>query len=144
MKMCNSHWEALRKAIEEKGLTPLGAEGGLEAVQRIVNQLKTKKVTLRNFDPLMSAYWAIVNNAMYVLDDIGANPLALMMAPPPDHPEWECPICYLNWLSADHDAHCTEPTCSKTRGLTFDDFIEKAAQGALETYLGLAESEKSS
>lgn len=79
----------------------------------------------------MGAHNAIVSNALEMIKSIGQNPL-MLMAGDPDHPEWECPICCLNWLSLEHDRTCTEPACKKPKGLTFDDWIDKAADGAME------------
>lgn len=131
MKFCQHHWDALKQAIKSRGLFDLVARDGHEALEQAVGELKGEPKTLKNFDPLMSAHWQIVNNAMETLGAIGANPLALM-ASDPDHPECECPICYLNYLSEEHDRTCTEPTCTKKKGLRFDDWIQKAADGALE------------
>lgn len=95
------------------------------------DQLEGKPETKQNYDPLMSAHWMIVNNAMDTLNQIGTGAL-ILLSPPEDHPEYECPICCLNSLSLEHDRTCTEPNCKKKRGQTFDDWIEKAADGAAE------------
>ncbi len=73
----------------------------------------------------------IAKDAVETLKNIGSNPL-LLMSPPEDHPKYECPICCLNSLSAEHDRTCTDPACKKPKGLTFDDWIDKAADGAAE------------
>lgn len=126
MKFCHIHWDALRKAITNRGLGDFVSGSGHEAIQREVRSLEGKPEAKEHFDPLMGAHWAIVNRAMELLGQIGGNPLALL-ASDPEHPEHECPICYLNWLSAEHDKICAEPTCQKPKGLTFDDWIESVA-----------------
>lgn len=40
MKMCETHWAALRKAIADRGLAHLGAKSGVEAAARAVAELK--------------------------------------------------------------------------------------------------------
>jgi hypothetical protein len=126
VKFCQPHWDALRKAITARGLGDFVSKDGTEALQREVRSLEGKPEAKEHFDPLMGAHWAICNRAMETLTQIGANPLALMMSDP-EHPELECPICHLNFLSAEHDKTCTEPTCKKPKGLTFDDWIESVA-----------------
>lgn len=130
MKFCQNHWDKLRAAIEAQGLDSMVPKSGEEACNRMVKQLQGNEV-LNNYDPLMAAHNAILSNAMDTLRYIGGNPF-FMMAEHRDHPEWECPICYLNWLSEEHDRTCIEPDCKKPRGLKFDDWVEKAAQGQRE------------
>ena len=131
MKFCQPHWDKLKDAIKVRGLFDLVAKDGKEAMEQAKGQLEGKEQTLENFDPLMAAHWMIVSNSMEMIKGIGGNPLALMMSDP-EHPELECPICYLNYLSAEHDRTCTVADCKKVKGQTFDDWIEKAADGALE------------
>lgn len=38
-----------------------------------------------------------------------------------------CPLCYLNKISTDHDATCTNPDCQKPKGPIFECWIDKAA-----------------
>lgn len=131
MKMCQNHWDKLRQAIIARGLGDLIAASGQEALQQAKEELEGKPKNRQNFDPLMSAHWAICGNAMGLLKDIGANPLVLMTSDP-EHPEHECPLCYLNFLSAEHDRTCTDPNCPKQRGMNFEAWIDKAADGAAE------------
>jgi hypothetical protein len=56
--MCADHWAALRKAIDDRGLTPLVARSGEEAMASTVRQLEGQD-TKADFDPLMNANWAI-------------------------------------------------------------------------------------
>jgi hypothetical protein len=131
MKFCMPHWEALKKAIAVRGLNDFVSVGGKEALAREVGDLKGEKKTRANFDPLMGAHWTIVNNAMQQITAVGGSPFALMM-PNPEHPELECPICHLNFLSAEHDRLCTDPACLKVKGQRFEDWIDKAADGCAE------------
>jgi hypothetical protein len=126
MKFCQPHWDALRLAITNRGLGDFVSKDGVEALNREVRSLDGKPEAKEHFDPLMGAHWAIMTRAMETLQQIGANPLAMMMSDP-EHPERECPICYLNFLSAEHDKVCNEPTCKKVKGMTFDNWIESVA-----------------
>ncbi len=130
MRFCQAHWDALRHAIQARGLGDFMAWSGPEAMKQAKRDLEGKKITKKaDYDPLMSAHWMIVGNAMQELQAIGVNPLSLM-AHEAEHPEMNCPICCLNWHSANHDRICTNPDCKKPRGLTYDNWIDKAADGA--------------
>jgi hypothetical protein len=131
MKFCQPHWDQLKAAIKQRGLWDFVARDGNEAISQMKDQLEGKPATIKTFDPLMAAHWMIANNAMSLLKDIGGNPLALMMENS-EHPEMECPICHLNAASLEHDRTCTEPNCKKVRGQTFDEWIDKAADGAAQ------------
>jgi hypothetical protein len=126
MRFCQPHWDALRLAITNRGLGDFVSKDGVEAMQRDMRSLEGKPEAKDHFDPLMGGCWAICNRAMETLSQIGQSPL-LLMASDPEHPERECPICLLNFLSAEHDKTCTELTCKKPKGLTFDDWIESVA-----------------
>lgn len=63
MKFCNRHWGALRAAIDERGLMPLVARNGAEAVERAKEELGGT-ATDASYDPLMGAHWMIVNRAL--------------------------------------------------------------------------------
>ncbi len=125
MKFCKDHWDKLRASIGARGLTSLVPKSGEEACSRMINTLQGDD-NLKDFDPLMSAHNQILSNAMDMIANIGGNPLFLMGSHP-DNPEWECPICYLNFLSDEHDRTCTNAGCKKPIGLRFDNWIEKAA-----------------
>jgi hypothetical protein len=131
MRFCIPHWEALKKAITVRGLNDLVPVSGEEAMKREVSHMEGQKITRANFDPLMGAHWTLVNNAMEYIQKVGGNPLALMVQNP-DHPEHECPICYLNFLSDEHDRLCLDPNCPKEKGLRFEHWIDKAADGCVE------------
>lgn len=133
MKFCQPHWDALRSAIDARGLSALVAEGGEAAARNLAGEV-TDGPSIDNYDPLMSAHFAIWNNAMSLSKDrYQANPLA-MMAADPEHPEWECPICFLNWLHAEHDAHCTQEGCNYPKGETYEWMIDRAADEQVEAW----------
>lgn len=55
MKFCQPHWDRLRAAIETRGLMPLVARDGREAIARLKDEIEgsADKAT---FDPLMAAH----------------------------------------------------------------------------------------
>lgn len=79
MKFCKEHWQALRAAVQVRGMDHLVAKNGAQAVNDAVAQLQGTD-SLENWDPLMAAYWAISGR---VLQAVG---LPLLMG---DH----CPLC---------------------------------------------------
>ena len=141
MKFCQNHWDKLKDAIKARGIFDFVAGSGEEAVKQMKEQLEGKPEAIERFDPLMAAHWAIANNAIDVLKRIGQSPL-IMMAPDPEYPQLECPICCLNFLSAEHDRTCSDPNCKKTKGQTFDGWIDRAADEALEKTKELQSKQK--
>lgn len=79
MQMCQAHWDALRKAIDDRGLTPLVAKSGEAAMESIKREIEGES-DKSDFDPLMGAHWAI--SGQY-LKDVG---LAGMSGD-------KCPLC---------------------------------------------------
>lgn len=127
MKFCTNHWTALRNAIKVRGMSEFVALNTEQVVEQAKEELAGLPKTRKNFDPLMASHWAIANNAMSHLGSRGMNPLILLSPAPPEHPEWECPICYLNWCYAEHDRTCTDPNCKLPKGIKFDHLIDLAA-----------------
>lgn len=125
------HWDKLRSAIDDRGLTSLISEGGEQAAKNLVSELSEGR-TIDNYDPLMSAHNLIWGNASNLIAQVGGNPMAMLDSTQPDHVQ--CPICYLNWLSAEHDRICKEPDCKKIKGETFDWMIDRASGDALEAW----------
>jgi hypothetical protein len=130
MKMCQPHWDALRAAIEERGLMGFVANSGQAAINKVVDDLEGAPEK-QTFEPLMAANMAIWNNTMSACAQYNANPLAMMSADP-DHPERECPICFLNWLHVEHIQNCTNENCTYPKEFTFNWMIERASDDQLE------------
>ena len=108
MQFCNQHWDALRAAIDTRGLSALIAESGEKAVSNLSSEMNDGP-TIDNFDPLMSAHWAIINNLANV------DPHILFIN--------DCPLCFANRI---HAKKCVVPDC--TSGTThFDSWIDRAA-----------------
>lgn len=130
MRFCQRHWDALRHAIQARGLGDFIAGSGQEAVEMATRALKGGQPKKKSdYDPLLSAHWMIVNNTMEKLKELGFNPMGVF-AEHEEHPECQCPLCYLNFLSLEHDRTCDKPDCPKPKGMTFDNWIDKAADGA--------------
>lgn len=141
MKFCQSHWDALRHRIDNRGLTHLIAKDGKVAVAQMAQQLQERDVTKDTFDPLMSAYWAIAGNVMKFLDGAGMNPLYLMSGGDEDKvdarygPKYEgrtwprCPLCYINLA---HEVSCTNPKCTMPKENGYDWMLDTAADEALD------------
>jgi hypothetical protein len=82
MRICQPHWDKLRTAIKNRGLSHLGAKSGEEAITDAVTELKGGTP---DYDPLMSCHWMITSQALKM------GGLYLMGAKP-DGTEY-CPIC---------------------------------------------------
>lgn len=139
MQFCQDHWDRLRSAISERGLDHLIAPDGQTAAQQLADQIKRTQdgeepVTPVNYDPLMAARWATINN---VMANIGPNHASHLLAGAggivvqsafPNRSQkklWpRCPLCYINLL---HELACTEPECVLDREHGFDMWIERAA-----------------
>lgn len=119
MKICDSHWQQLRQAITDRGLAGFISKDGEHATENMVAQLQGTN-TKENYDPLMSATFAIWGNA---LEAFGVEIV---------HEDAPCPLCVLD----KHAAECTDVNCNKQTGT---DWIGFAADGQVEvaTEMGL-------
>jgi hypothetical protein len=86
VRYCQCHWDALRAAVDVRGLGHLVAQSGDEALANTALELKGAGET---FDPLMGAHWRIANR---VIENLGRTqgPDAAISAI--GDPEW-CPLC---------------------------------------------------
>lgn len=133
MRVCDHHWTLLKAAIEERGLSDLIAKDGETALRNLTAELKGQDM-LANYDPLMAAHWAIVNNCMSLIAGIGGNPLYLMGGS--DDPvvgygkqyegrTWpHCPLCYVNLA---HEVTCKDRRCKLPKTTGYDFWITRAA-----------------
>lgn len=127
MEFCTEHWDALKEAIDERGLSHLIAKDGERAVVNLQEELDSG-LTIKNFDPLMSSHWAIVSN---VFDAVG---LDLML--PDEDGEERCPLCFMNEC---HALYCEDENCERE---DFDDWIQYAADDSLEAWEQLQAAER--
>lgn len=74
-----------------------------------------------NFDPLMSAHWAIIGNVM-------KSPVGMSVMFQNEDGSDRCPLCF---ITSEHLAHCTNPECEI---VNYDEWIDRAADGALEAW----------
>lgn len=65
MKFCMPHWNALRAAIDARGMGHLVAKSGAEAVEGLVLELEGRAAEAM-FDPLMAAHNMISSHALEV------------------------------------------------------------------------------
>jgi len=112
MKFCQTHWDALRAAITERGLFGLVAKSGEEIVRKQIAEIESGETSKTTFDPLMGAQNTIVSRALFL---VGID----ILLPNEDGTE-RCPICH---LQAAHDAACEDASCTAS----YDTWIGYAA-----------------
>jgi len=92
MQFCQPHWDKLRKAIEDRGMSHLIAKDGQTALENTVADLDAAKQGVdppkETFDPLMSSFWAINSRAL----ECGG---LYLMTQKEDGTDW-CPLCELD------------------------------------------------
>lgn len=64
MRICQTHWNELRAAIEARGLSRFVSNDGRAAAEKIQAQLQPGESKLAGFDPLLNANFAIFSNAV--------------------------------------------------------------------------------
>lgn len=137
MNSCQAHWDRLRAAIAERGLSSLVSGSGEQAAANVVREFNEGR-SIDSYDPLMAAHWAIASNGADFISELGGNPLAIL-TDDPTRPFPACTICYLNWMMDEHDRHCTEPTCQKPKGEAahYEWMIDRAADDQVEVWKSL-------
>lgn len=133
MRFCKEHWAKLRKEIDDRALSHLVAKDGATAAEQMRRQLTEdpKGTDPKNFDPLMSAHWAIASNVMDTLGrQLGPQAALSVMGD-------VCPLCHINKL---HENSCTDPKCILDKKAGYDWMLGRAADDALSRTreLGLA------
>jgi hypothetical protein len=135
MNFCQGHWDMLKKAIDDRGLTDLVAPDGETVAAMLAKQIEDGKATPTTFDPLMGAMFAISNNAADLVQKQGGNPLYVMVASDEEQPiegipgyegrTWPfCPLCHINLA---HEIFCRVPDCTMDREHGYDSWINNAA-----------------
>lgn len=131
MQFCDEHWTSLREAIDERGLSHLvSSKSEVSTVMKTVEDIWDiiDPTTIKNFDPLVYAHWAIVAN---VLNSVGME----VFFENEDGSE-RCPLCYMAEV---HAEVCVDLECNIT---TFDDWTELAADEAQVTWEELKAKER--
>jgi hypothetical protein len=118
LSLCENHWQRLKQAIDDRGLSHLVAKNGQEAARRTAASTVENVPSVANFDPLMSSYLMIIHHS------IEASGLEVLQVP---EDESRCAICF---LKEEHKKTCQNPNC----GQDFDKWIDYAADGAKQDY----------
>lgn len=90
LRWCQPHWDALREAIDARGLTPWVSKGGEMAAKRVAAELGGQG-DARGFDPLLRA-WSMMNTRIV---GITGN-------------LFDCPLCQVQH----HVDECRDPKCT--------------------------------
>ena len=141
MEFCQPHWNALRQAINKRGLSTLVSEGGEQAALKVRRQVE-EGVTLDTYDPLMGAHNAILANVGDIISKAGGSPLYLFSSGPEDPmtgygPKYEgrtwprCPLCYLGLA---HEVNCKDRRCVLPKVNGYDWMIDRAADDQVEIW----------
>lgn len=93
MKFCQSHWDDLRVAVDAVGLGAWVPEDGERAARNQAELMAGAEPTVDNFDPLMSAHWAIASNMLTACRSNGDVALAMVLITEP-----VCPLCLGNQM----------------------------------------------
>lgn len=125
MKFCQDHWDRLRDKVTGAGLSALVADSGEDIARKMASEQADGR-TIDNYDPLMSAHWAIVNNLMLAAGPDAAAHVLLIDG---------CPLCVAN---AAHAEGCTDPDCGRLD--YFDDFLDFAVADEVKAWKALGES----
>ncbi len=64
MQICDKHWQDIRTALDNLGLTPLIASSGEELEGRLNAMIAGGSVDIKTYDPLMVANMAISKQAL--------------------------------------------------------------------------------
>jgi hypothetical protein len=153
MNFCQNHWDMLKSAIKERGLWDLVAPDGETAAAQLKHQVENQQATKTNYDPLMSAMFAISANSADLVRNMGGNALYVMAriseeeAPVEGFPGYEgrtwpfCPLCHVNLA---HEIFCDDPDCPLDKEHGYDDWINRAADDQVEAAkeLGLLQESK--
>lgn len=150
MGVCQDHWTKLREKIDEVGLGALVAETAEDAMRSTVREL-SEGPSVDSYNPLMSAYFAILANGGDMVKRAGGSPLYVIsdgdedpMGPQLVHydPKFQlkyagktwprCVICYLNIV---HEMTCRGCDLPQENG--FDWLVDRAAEGEVERWKGM-------
>lgn len=113
--MCDRHWDALRRAVEARGLWPLVACGPTEVMRRMQHEV-THGPSRESFDPMMEAYSTILCDVIEITD---REVLQLN-----DDGSERCAICFLVQV-IQHE------TASEECGSAMEGWLEIGADRAL-------------
>lgn len=109
MRICQTHWEACRRAVDLRGLSQFVSKDGREAAEREVRSMESAIENahrdMNDWDPLMSMNWNFVGRVLgdvrrhHVLGHTGDSQDGM----PPNDGHY-CPLCVVR---LDFDSHNT-------------------------------------
>jgi hypothetical protein len=120
MQFCQDHWDRLRAAIDEKGLSALVPDDGAKAAAAMRERLSGADTTVDNFDPLLGAMFAILANLAELF-----GPVVIL--------DPACPLCKANQA---HDEQCLYPGNCTFEG--YDYMLARAADDQAALWQELA------
>lgn len=88
MRICQTHWDAMRKAVEDRGMGHLGAKSGAELIAATVTELEGRSQE-NEYDPLMACHNMVTTRALEIVGLALLNPAT----------GWNCPICMIMEMS---------------------------------------------
>jgi len=134
MKICTHHWAMCRKAIDDRGLTPLVGTGQA-AMERAVEEIEGRPTEDATYDPLMALNYMLMGRAIEVM---GLSAMVTDMERYADNDGEVCPLCEPRRI---FDLHlgktCGDPQCTlsaiPTGTKPYDeDFIDGASDSILQ------------
>ncbi len=117
MQFCQAHWDALRQAIDARGLSRLIAKDSHAAAQEAKEQLEGTTDPTQAPDPLMAAHWMIVNQALRIG---GLGLMSDEFCAVCNTEEGHCPLCEVEYSAGSGSAKkwidgCTEEVADQYR-----------------------------
>lgn len=120
MKICDKHWAAMRKAVDDRGMTSL-VKSGKENFETIIKELDGEKKLPNEYDPLMGMYWMVTNRAL-------AKGGLYLLTQKEDGSEY-CPVCEAML----HPCTCGDPDCNQNTAEKVEHYwTEGVADAALQ------------
>jgi hypothetical protein len=86
VKWCRDHWDAIRKAVADRGMEHLAAPSAEQAHADFAAQLEGEE---ERFDPVMGSMWRLTHRVLENVS-ISQGPAAVLSAF--GDPDW-CPMC---------------------------------------------------
>jgi hypothetical protein len=123
VKLCETHWQQLREAIDVAGLGILISDDD-EASRRLESYQQLGEWTLDNYDPLLSAQ---VNIMLNLVRSLGTRLIDVQKA--------DFSACLLCYANSEHAVGCDDPTCPSS---PFDQYIDWAVRDEIEVWLELS------
>lgn len=82
MRICTAHWDALKKAIADRGIGHLGSKNSRQLHIAVVSEFEGRGAE-NEYDPLLACHFMVTGEALKVYGLVMLDPTA----------GWNCPIC---------------------------------------------------